>query len=336
MLEICSFVFESANQFAVNRLGDLLGNEESLSRQEVSDFVVDPESQGQPISSEGFDPAFLELKNSAQECLSRLQANLGEVEALATELDASTTASEEAGVLQRYEAALSRASQSLALAKASLDAMARANLDFANEHDDDKPAEVSFRKTVHGSFGRELASLLMRLESLRKRFEAQAQKKHSVRKMAQSEEGKDGLTGTNADASQTTRANDSDVFGADQQQGTMFGGDYQNQAAAYFEIDYQENDRLMDLQRIESAMRDIRSIFVSLSETIDRQGQVVDSIEFSVVNAKNYTHKAQIQLINARRKQRRRTAAYACCFIVIAVVVVLIILFFVKNIQPVG
>ncbi len=308
----------------MNRLAELLGSEAGDSPASKDPESGSPElgSRGERIPSGDFDPAFMELKGETESYLKKLQADLTEVENLASTLDSCTTAADEAAVLQRYEEALSRCSQALQLAKASLDAMGRSNLDFEAANEEEKPAECSFRRAVHGTFGRELNALLMKLETLRKRFEQLAAKKQSTRKMVfgRPSGGSDGADANGANASQTTRAHDS--------QAVSFADGEQ---AAYFEIDYQENDRLQDLQRIENTMRDIRSIFVSLSETIDKQGQVVDSIEFSVVNAKNYTHKAQVQLINARKKQRRRTAAYCCCYVTCAICVAVLILMLLKN-----
>jgi hypothetical protein len=53
---------------------------------------------------------------------------------------------------------------------------------------------------------------------------------------------------------------------------------------------------------------------------------MLDCIEFSVVNAKNYSHQANVQLIKARKKQRLRSMLWCCCGVTLTIVVVILIL----------
>ena len=81
-----------------------------------------------------------------------------------------------------------------------------------------------------------------------------------------------------------------------------------------------------DMRRVEKSLREIREAFLQIAALVDAQGEMLDCIEFSVINAKNYSHQANVQLIKARRKQRQRSMLWCCCGITLTVIVVVLIL----------
>lgn len=77
-----------------------------------------------------------------------------------------------------------------------------------------------------------------------------------------------------------------------------------------------------DMKRVEKSLREIREAFLQIAALVDSQGEMIDCIEFSVVNAKNYSHQANLQLIKARRKQRQRSMLWCFCGIILTLAVV--------------
>jgi len=76
------------------------------------------------------------------------------------------------------------------------------------------------------------------------------------------------------------------------------------------------------MKRVEKSLREIREAFLQIAALVDAQGEMLDCIEFSVVNAKNYSHQANLQLIKARKKQRQRSMLWCCCGIFLALAII--------------
>ena len=82
-----------------------------------------------------------------------------------------------------------------------------------------------------------------------------------------------------------------------------------------------------DMKRLEKALVEIREAFLQIAALVESQGEMLDCIEFSTVNAKNYAHQANVQLIKARSKQRTRTWLYVyfiCTGIIVLVIIILL------------
>jgi syntaxin 1B/2/3 len=91
-----------------------------------------------------------------------------------------------------------------------------------------------------------------------------------------------------------------------------------------------------DMKRLEKALVEIREAFLQIATLVESQGEMLDCIEFSTVNAKNYAHQANLQLIKARSKQRKRTWLYCyfiCSGIILLGVIVVIVLMLFKVIK---
>jgi t-SNARE complex subunit (syntaxin) len=64
--------------------------------------------------------------------------------------------------------------------------------------------------------------------------------------------------------------------------------------------------KVTDLKRLQAAMINLRQCFVELAALVDSQGGIADSIEFSIINTKNFLGQAGVALKSAALKQRRQ------------------------------
>lgn len=63
-------------------------------------------------------------------------------------------------------------------------------------------------------------------------------------------------------------------------------------------------DKLQDLKVLEQSVKVLNMMFVEMSQLVVQQGEAIDSIEYTVVNTKNYSLQARDSLILAKKKQR--------------------------------
>eukprot|EP00918_Siedleckia_nematoides_P102177 GHVU01223267.1.p1 GENE.GHVU01223267.1~~GHVU01223267.1.p1 ORF type:complete len:316 (+),score=81.81 GHVU01223267.1:34-948(+) len=83
-------------------------------------------------------------------------------------------------------------------------------------------------------------------------------------------------------------------------------------------------DKYRDIRRLEASVAELNQMFVELAAVVEAQGDLLDQIEFSVNSAKEYTEKAEKDLVEARKFQeqaRKRMCWISICLMILAVVV---------------
>ncbi|KAF4741785.1 Syntaxin-1A, partial [Perkinsus olseni] len=84
-------------------------------------------------------------------------------------------------------------------------------------------------------------------------------------------------------------------------------------------------DQRSDIMKLERSVAEVQEMMSTLALLIDRQGGLLDNIEFDVVNAKYTADKTYRTLVDTRRNQRRAQlwmlGCGFCCFIIIALIV---------------
>eukprot|EP01071_Lankesteria_metandrocarpae_P001362 Lankesteria_metandrocarpae@DN1495_c0_g1_i1.p1 len=83
-------------------------------------------------------------------------------------------------------------------------------------------------------------------------------------------------------------------------------------------------DKYRDIRRLEKNVSELHQLFVDLATLVDAQGELLDQIEYSVNSAKDYTEKAEKELVTARRHQKsaqKRMCWLSVCLVVLAVIV---------------
>jgi t-SNARE complex subunit (syntaxin) len=89
-------------------------------------------------------------------------------------------------------------------------------------------------------------------------------------------------------------------------------------------------ERVRDLHALEQSISDLSQMFQEMATLTDHQGDVLDSIEFAVVNVKNFNNLSSKSLQIAKKKQRsnmKLVLYIALTCIILAVVIIIPILF---------
>lgn len=87
---------------------------------------------------------------------------------------------------------------------------------------------------------------------------------------------------------------------------------------------YGLQDRVSDLKKLEQSVVDLHQMFVEMSALVDRQGEMLDHIEFSVTSTKNNTAAAERALMDARKAQykaQKKTMMIFCCCAILLICV---------------
>ena len=215
-----------------------------------------------------------------------------------------TTSSERKVAIATFEATVLDANTRLRDAKSKLDHLQETNVAFQRKFGEEKASEWSFRVAAVAGHTKRLRGLFTRIASAQTSFESEMHRRVAIQGVI-SPEGTGDLARTPLSALGAPTA----------------------AAKALAQVSLEEQRlRADDMKRVEKSMREIREAFLQIAALVDSQGEMLDCIEFSVVNAKNYSHQANVQLIKARKKQRMRSLLWCCCGVTLTVVIVVLIL----------
>lgn len=95
------------------------------------------------------------------------------------------------------------------------------------------------------------------------------------------------------------------------------------------------HDRYRDIRRLEKSVEELQQLFIELASLINEQGEMLDHIEFSVSAARDYTERADTELVSARKYQKKTQKKMLwiilCIFVLIFVVLLPVVIGFAIN-----
>lgn len=221
---------------------------------------------------------------------------------LTSRVEGATLASEFRAVHSEFSDRIQRSNQIIKQVKSQIDALEVSNRDFDVRSKDGGESETNMRRASWAAFSNRLRSCLISFNS------AQAQFDEVYRRRT-------GAHGLNLDLSPSPDA--SPVAGM----GQVFA-DASAEASTI---------RREDMLRLEKSLHEIREAFLQIAALVESQGEMLDCIEFSIVNAKNYSHQANVQLVKARKKQRQKMWLIVGCVIFLVILVTLLVVFLTKS-----
>jgi len=218
-------------------------------------------------------------------------------------LQSVTTSVERKIAVATFEATVLDANTRLRDAKNFLDTMQKSNIEFQEKFGQEKASEWGFRTSAVAGHAKRLRGLFTRIATCQTMFESEMSRRFAAQGVLSPESTSETPFTPSGSAAATPG-------------GPKIGKAFANVAM--------EEQRLKqdDMKRVEKSLREIREAFLQIAALVESQGEMIDCIEFSVVNAKNYSHQANIQLIKARRKQRQRSMLWCFCGIILTLAVV--------------
>ncbi|PAV89359.1 hypothetical protein WR25_05589 [Diploscapter pachys] len=98
-------------------------------------------------------------------------------------------------------------------------------------------------------------------------------------------------------------------------------------AKALFEDVRNRHDQLLE---IEKSIRLLHELFFDMHRMVAEQGEMVDRIDMSIVNAMEYAERGRKNVIEARNL-KKKAARWRCCLIILCVIVVIILLIIIQG-----
>jgi t-SNARE complex subunit (syntaxin) len=275
-----------------------------------------PPRKMKPTTKKAIMTEFFKNVGVVQNNLSTIRRNIDKLEAMRSSILQATTPKQESEVRAKVDEIVTETNKALTLTKSQVETIAIRNIQFEVQHPNSSESRV--RNNMHQALVRRLREHLTSFQKFQTSFADDVRSK-AVRQLQMV------LPDATLEEARSLVENGATVSDAIQQK--MMQVDSQDQQLAHKDIVeklYGLQDRVSDLKRLEQSVADLHQMFVEMAALVDRQGEMLDHIEFSVTTTKQNTAAAEQALIQARKSQhkasKRMMMIFCCCAILLVCV----------------
>lgn len=251
-----------------------------------------------------------------QNNLSTIRRNIDRLDGMRGSVLQATTAQQETEVRGKVDEIVTETNKALTLTKSQVETIANRNIQFEVQHPNSSESRV--RNNMHQALVRRLREHLTSFQKFQTSFADDVRSK-AVRQLQ--------MALPDATLDEATSLVEGGATVADAIQQKMMLSESQDQNLAHKDIIeklYGLQDRVSDLKKLEQSVADLHQMFIEMAALVDKQGEMLDHIEFSVTTTKQNTAAAEKALIQARQAQhkaQKRTLMIFCCCAILLVCV---------------
>eukprot|EP00914_Ancora_sagittata_P014141 GHVO01027630.1.p1 GENE.GHVO01027630.1~~GHVO01027630.1.p1 ORF type:complete len:339 (-),score=47.18 GHVO01027630.1:180-1196(-) len=221
----------------------------------------------------------------------------------------ATSPDQEKLISGKVNSVMDAANRKSMLIKTALESLKDENTLFAAQQPGS--SEVKIRNNLHAALTRKFGEVIIEYQSVQTNIKQDVKGKVTRQvKIVYPEASEDELQNL--------------VDGGDAQQiirESIMGG-HESMKNAVSDI----QDKYRDIRRLEASVAELHQMFVDLATLVDSQGELLDQIQFSVNSAKDYTEKADKELVQAKKYQasaQRRLCWISVCLVILALCIML-------------
>jgi len=272
----------------------------------------DIESGGEPAADEESTAElndFFSQVEEIKEAMAQITENIATMKGLYSKL-LTATSTEDAQELRQKVGEVRSATDKIAQQmRIKMKKMRKENDDFEKSHDND-PSLVKIRSNMHGTLVRKFLDLMQEYQAMLtkydKKFRDKAYKEVQIVAPDASPEDIDEVLESGEEA----------IF----QKHIM---EDRKHAKAKQTLDYLK-EKHNDLLALEKSITELNQLFMDMAILVETQGDLIDQIEFSVMNSKAFTEKAVVTL-QETAKIVTNTRKKKVCIVITVILIILVI-----------
>lgn len=251
---------------------------------------------------------FFKTVGIVQNNLSSIKRNIDKLDHMRGSVLQATTPQQEQDVRAKVDELVSETNKALTATKQQVEQIAERNVKFEVQHPNS--SEGRMRSNMHQALVRRLREHLTSFQKIQTAFADDVRQK-AVRQLQ--------VALPEATTEQAVALVEGGATVADAIQQKMVLTQGQDQNVTHKDIVhklYGLQDRVSDLKKLEQSVVDLHQMFVEMAALVDRQGEMLDHIEFSVTSTKQNTAAAERALMEARKAQykgQKKTLFIFCC-----------------------
>ena len=296
------------NALLVDRLSEL--------RSRSGRVITGPSSSSAPLNEAMGD--FFGTVGEIQSELLVIKQSIDKLESFRGQLIQATTSKQEAAVRLSLDEAISETNKLVLRTKGRIEAVQSATESF--EQQNPGSSDVRMRKNIVLTIVRRFKEHLVAFQAAQSSF-AEDARGRAVRQLQVA------MPSTSTEEANKLVSEGATAADAITKKLQVTAVVQQDQNAAHMTVIkhlYGLQDRMSDLRRLEESIAGLHQMFVEMAALVDKQGEMLDHIEVSVTNTKNYTKDAEKALVNARQKQHnneKKTLMLCCCCLILLIIV---------------
>jgi len=273
----------------------------------------DIESGGEPAADEESTAElndFFSQVEEIKEAMAQITENIATMKGLYSKL-LTATSTEDAQELRQEVGEVRSATDKIAQQmRIKMKKMRKENDDFEKSHDND-PSLVKIRSNMHGTLVRKFLDLMQEYQAMLtkydKKFRDKAYKEVQIVAPDASPEDIDEVLESGEEA----------IF----QKHIM---EDRKHAKAKQTLDYLK-EKHNDLLALEKSITELNQLFMDMAILVETQGDLIDQIEFSVMNSKAFTEKAVVTLQETAKIVTNTRKKKVCIVITVILIILLIV-----------
>ncbi|CAN0105837.1 unnamed protein product [Pylaiella littoralis] len=299
-----------------DRLGELTGGNSSRAPFEVAIDINDTGDGG--VGGGGGSGAFMEgffdKVNAIKKDIDAVKKACTDLDTLTQQATLTSSATAEADAKSQINTTISDTNNRVAHAKGLLQAM-REETESMKKDARAKPSEIRVRENLQNTLTRKFVDLAKDYQNRQNKYKTSVKKKAerqilAVKPSATEEE----LSAVFEQEDGVQRVMEAAIL-------------QQGDPVEVTHVLQEVQDTYHDVRRLEASILELHKMFMDLALLVDRQGEMLDQIEYQVKSAADYVKDANTDIehaIDSSKKIRKRQ----CCLIIIVLVVIGVIAIF--------
>ncbi|CDJ60738.1 syntaxin, putative [Eimeria maxima] len=261
----------------------------------------------------GFLGDYFNKVNILAEALAQIGEKIELMQDLKTRLVEATSPDDEKDVSHELHKVLSAGTTLMQKTKKAIEGLKEENKQFAAQKGNiNCVAELRIRQNLQQTLAAELQQQLQLLQLRQAEYRLQVRKK-AIRQVK--------LVYPDAVDSEIEGLVDSGELTAATAIKMKVSGTHQALKNATADI----QDKYRDIRRLEQSVAELHQMFVELSFLVEAQGEMVEQIQYSVQQAKEYTAKAEKELLQARRNQKSAKARMFWISVILIIIIAIVL-----------
>ncbi|CBJ27339.1 Soluble NSF Attachment Protein (SNAP) Receptor (SNARE) [Ectocarpus siliculosus] len=300
-----------------DRLGELTGGGGGGSSVAPFEIAIDINDNGDGGGGgggggAGFMEGFFDKVNAVKKDIDAVKKACTDLDTLTQQATLTSSATVEADAKSQINTTIANTNNRVAHAKGLLQAMREETEAMKKDPSRAKPSEVRVRENLQNTLTRKFVDLAKDYQNRQNKYKTSVKKKAERQILA--------VKPSATEEELTTVFEQEDGVQRVMEAAILQQGDPVEVTHVLEEV----KDTYHDVRRLEASILELHKMFMDLALLVDRQGEMLDQIEYQVKSASDYVKDANTDIahaIDSSKKIRKRQ----CCMIIIVLVIIAII-----------
>ncbi|CAM9329069.1 unnamed protein product [Ascophyllum nodosum] len=263
----------------------------------------------------GFMEAFFEKVNSVKKDIDAVKKACTDLDTLTQQATLTSSATAEADAKKQINSVITSTNNRVAHAKGLLQSMREETEAMKRDPTRAKPSEVRVRENLQNTLTRKFVDLAKDYQNRQNKYKTSVKKKAERQILA--------VKPTATEEELTAVFEQEDGVQRVMEAAILQQGDPVEVTHVLEEV----KDTYRDVRRLEASILELHKMFMDLALLVDRQGEMLDQIEYQVKSASDYVQDANTDLQHAVETSKTIRKRQCCMLVIVLIIIAIIVIF---------